>query len=299
MGGPGRYRGPRWGWAPDPEVGMLFSKKSRAIQIKSSRELDGMRKAGRLAARCLDEIIHAVKPGMSTQDIDDLQTAFCREHGVKAAPKGYRGFPKSICTSVNEVICHGIPSPSVILKDGDIIGIDVTLIVDGFHGDNAATIAVGEVDEESARLLRVTMDCLRRGIEAVRPGGHLGDIGAAIQEHAEKLGYGVVEDFVGHGIGRKFHEPPEVSHVGERGRGPRLSPGMTFTIEPMINLGTPSSRVLSDGWTAVTADGRRSAQFEHTIAVSADGAEIMTVQNDDGTWEPPGRYGLPVTEALC
>lgn len=278
---------------------MLFARKSRSVNLKSSRELEGMRRAGRLASRCLQEIIEAVEPGMTTQDIDDLQTAFCRDHDVKAAPLHYRGFPKSICTSINEVICHGIPSAERVLNAGDIIGIDVTLIVEGFHGDNAATIAVGEVSDDAARLLRVTLECLRRGVAAVRPGGHLGDIGAAIQEHAEALGYGVVRDFVGHGIGRRFHEEPQVSHVGRAGRGPRLLPGMTFTIEPMINIGTWECEVLGDGWTAVTRDGSLSAQFEHTVAVSRDGVEILTVQNDEGAWEPPGRYGVPAGDDHC
>ncbi|TVQ97871.1 MAG: type I methionyl aminopeptidase [Deltaproteobacteria bacterium] len=278
---------------------MIFAKRSNAIQIKSARELDGMRRAGRLASRCLEEILREVRPGVTTQDLDDLQVQFCRDHGVKAAPLGYRGFPKSICTSVNEVICHGIPSRDHRLAEGDIIGVDVTLIVDGFHGDNAATVAVGEVDESAARLLRATVESLRKAIEAVRPGGHLGDIGAAIQAHAEPLGYAVVRDFVGHGIGRKFHEEPQVSHVGRAGRGPRLLPGMTFTIEPMINAGTWECHVLDDGWTAVTADGQLSAQFEHTIAVTRDGVELLTVQNDSGTWEVPGRYALPCSPPLC
>ena len=252
-----------------------------------------MRKAGRQAAACLQWILAQVEVGMSTQDIDDLQRAWIKTHGGIAAPLNYRGFPKSICTSRNEVICHGIPNRKEILQDGDIIGIDVTLIIDGFYGDNAATIAVGRPRDEAVRLLHVTLECLRRAIATVSPEHRLGDIGHAIQSHAEAEGFSVVQDFVGHGIGRQFHEEPQVCHYGQPATGVRLRPGMTFTIEPMINEGTHRTKVLADGWTAITADKKLSAQFEHTIAVTESGVEILTVQNDQGTWEVPGRATLP------
>ena len=271
---------------------MLFDTYRPRIVRKSSRELAGMRAAGRLASQCLQWICDQVEPGMTTQDIDDLQMQFCKKHDVRPAPLGYRGFPKSICTSINEVICHGIPSSNVVLKEGDIIGIDVTLIVNGFHGDNAATIPVGEVSETANKLMKATLESLRLGIETVRPGNRLGAIGHAIQTHVEPLGFSVVRDFVGHGIGRKFHEEPQVAHAAKKNSGVPLKQGMTFTIEPMINEGVWQCRVLDDDWTAVTNDGKLSAQYEHTIAVTDNGVEILTVQNEDGSWEPPGRVTI-------
>lgn len=262
-----------------------------------------MRQAGRLAAQCLQMLCDAVKPGVTTQDLDDLSMAFAEKHGARPAPLGYgethdrMAFPRSICTSVNEVICHGIPSKDRVLQEGDIIGIDVTLVVDGFHGDTCATVPVGAVDGEAARLMQVTLESLKRGIEAVRDDARLGDIGHAIQSYVEPAGFSVVRDFVGHGIGRKFHEPPQVEHHGRAGRGTRLRSGMTFTIEPMVNAGTWRCRLLDDQWTAVTSDGLYSAQYEHTLAVTPRGFEIMTVQNDDGSWEPPGRVQLPAVDA--
>ncbi|MEE2960552.1 MAG: type I methionyl aminopeptidase, partial [Myxococcota bacterium] len=250
---------------------MVFRKKNRQVNLKSNRELQSMRAAGHLAAECLEWIINQVEPKMSTQDIDDLQCQFAKKHAVICAPLNYRGFPKSICTSVNEVICHGIPDPKHILKEGDIIGVDVTLIVEGFHGDNASTIPVGQVSESTMHLLRTTLESQRNSVLAVQPGARLGDIGHAIQARAEPEGYSVVRDFVGHGIGRTFHEEPEVRHYGEKGKGLRLRPGMTFTIEPMINEGVPNSIVLDDNWTAITADHKLSAQYEHTLAVTDDG----------------------------
>lgn len=270
---------------------MLYRARPQGIQIKSAAELAGMRKAGRLASECLQWICDQVEPGMNTQQIDDLQMQFCAKHGVTPAPLNYRGFPKSICTSINEVICHGIPSRNEVLKEGDIVGIDTTLIVDGFYGDNAATIPVGTPSDETRRLLDVTLESLRIGLEAIRPGGMLRAVGKSIQEYVEPQGYSVVRDFVGHGIGRQFHEQPQVCHYDTGTAGPRvrLRPGMTFTVEPMVNVGTEDCRVLDDGWTAVTLDGKLSAQFEHTIAVTKDGYEILTCQNDAGTWENPGR----------
>lgn len=251
-----------------------------------------MRKAGRMASECLQWLVEHVKPGITTEYLHQLQMQYCRKHKVKPAPLNYRGFPKSVCTSVNEVICHGIPSADHVLQDGDTIGVDVTLIVDGFYGDNAATVPVGDASADDLKLLDVTLESLRRSIAIVKPGATLGDIGHAIQSYTEGEGFSVVEDFVGHGIGRQFHEPPQVLHYGRPGAGMRLRAGMTFTIEPMINAGVHTCHVLDDGWTAVTDDGKTSAQFEHTIAVTNDGVEILTVQNGDGSWEPPGRsYG--------
>jgi len=263
--------------------------KPSRLNLKSKAEIAAMRHAGTLASQCLHELLAAVKPGVTTQDLDDLQMAFARKHNVIPAPLGYKGYPKSICTSINEVICHGIPSAKEVLRQGDIICVDVTLIVDGFHADNAATIGVGEVDPIGQRLMEVTLESLRRAIETVSPTARLGDIGHAIQSCVEPEGFSVVRDFVGHGVGKAFHEPPHVQHFGQSGMGQRLREGMTFTIEPMINEGTWRAKVLEDGWTAVTTDGMRSAQYEHTIAVTGNGVSILTVQNDEGAWEPPGR----------
>ena len=249
---------------------------SETITLLSSREIEKMRQAGRLAAELLDYLTPMVKPGVSTLELNDEAERWTQERGAKSAPLGYHGFPKSICTSVNEVICHGIPNAKQILKEGDIINIDVTPILDGYYGDTSRTFFVGTPSPEAKQLVEVTEECLRRGIEAVKPGGKIGDIGAAIQEHAEANGYGVVQDFVGHGVGRVFHTAPQIPHYGTRGKGKRLRPGMVFTIEPMINQGTWEAVVLDDGWTAVTKDGRLSAQFEHTIAVTKEGVEILT-----------------------
>jgi methionyl aminopeptidase len=273
--------------------GINFYETSGKVFIKSRSEIETMARAGKLAAQCLEWIVGQVRPGMTTQDIDDLQVEFARREGVVAAPLHYRGFPKSICTAVNEVICHGIPSPKQVLREGDIVGIDVTLILEGFHGDNAATIPVGAVRPEVMRLLEATLEANRRGIEVVKAGARLGDVGHAIQSHVEPMGYSVVRDFVGHGVGRGFHEAPQVPHYGVPGRGLRLTPGLAFTIEPMINEGTWEVALLSDGWTAVTADGKLSAQYEHSLAVTEEGVRVLTVQNDEGAWEPPGRWYPP------
>ena len=277
---------------------MIFKQKQPQINIKTPQELEGMRRAGRLASQCLQQLTHAVRPGMTTQDLDDMIVEFARAHGARSATLGYRGYPKSVCTSINEEICHGIPSVKRVLREGDIVGVDVTLIVDGFYGDNASTVPVGQVSDADMSLMWVTMESLRLAIEAVKAGKRLGDIGHAIQACAEPLGFSVVRDFVGHGIGRRFHEEPQVPHVGKMRTGLRLRPGMTFTIEPMINAGTWRMRVLEDQWTAVTRDGQRSAQYEHTIAVTEQGAELLTVQNDQGVWEPPGRFEILKPESL-
>ena len=236
-----------------------------------------MRKACGTAAELLDYLAPMVKPGVSTLELNDAAEAWTQKRGAKSAPLGYHGFPKSICTSINEVVCHGIPSADQVLREGDIINIDVTPIVDGYHGDTSRTFLVGEVSLPVKQLVQVTEECLYRGIQAVKPGNRVGDIGAAIQEHAEAEGFSVVRDFVGHGVHRIFHAAPQIPHYGTRGQGKKLRPGMVFTIEPMINMGSYEVEVLADGWTAVTADRRLSAQFEHTIAVTADGVEILTL----------------------
>ena len=218
-----------------------------------------------------------VKPGVSTLQLNDEAERWTQKHGAKSAPLGYKGYPKSICTSVNEVICHGIPNAKQILKDGDIINIDVTPIVEGYHGDTSKTFLVGNPSPTAQKLVEVTQECLRLGIAEVKPGAKIGDIGAAIQEYAESFGFSVVRDFVGHGISNIFHTAPDVPHYGIRGRGKKLRAGMVFTIEPMINEGTHEAQMLGDGWTAVTSDRLLSAQFEHTIAVTEDGVEILTL----------------------
>jgi methionyl aminopeptidase len=247
------------------------------ICLLSCREIDKMRQAGRLAAKLLDYLATMVKPGVSTLELNDEAERWTQAHGAKSAPLGYHNFPKSICTSINEVICHGIPNAKQILKEGDIINIDVTPILDGYHGDTSKTFFVGTPSPTAKKLVEVTEECLHRGIAAVEPGGRIGDIGAAIQEYAEAHGFSVVRDFVGHGISHIFHTAPQIPHYGTKGKGKRLKPGMVFTIEPMINEGTWEAVVLEDGWTAVTKDGKLSAQFEHTIAVTKEGVEILTL----------------------
>jgi methionyl aminopeptidase len=250
------------------------------ITLLSKREIEKMRQAGRLAAQLLDYLAPMVEPDVSTQTLNDEAERWTIAHGAKSAPLGYNGFPKSICTSINEVICHGIPSPKQILKDGDIINIDVTPILDGYHGDTSRTFIVGIPSPTAQKLVEVTEECLRLGIAAVKPGGRIGDIGAAIQEYAEGQGFSVVRDFVGHGISHIFHTPPQVPHFGVRGKGRKLRPGMVFTIEPMINEGTYEHLLLADGWTAITKDRKLSAQFEHTIAITEDGVEVLTRLDD-------------------
>jgi methionyl aminopeptidase len=249
------------------------------IVLLSAREIEKMRQAGRLAAQLLEHLGKMVKPGISTYELNQEAEKWTQAKGAKSAPLGYGSppFPASICTSVNEVICHGIPNKKQILRDGDIINIDVTPILDGYHGDTSKTFFVGNPSDETRKLVEVTEECLYRGINAVRPGGRIGDIGAAIQEYAESHGYSVVRNFVGHGIGRTFHTQPQVPHYGKKGTGKKIRPGMVFTIEPMINIGTWEADVLDDGWTALTKDRKLSAQFEHTIAITHGGVEILTV----------------------
>ncbi|HEX6834362.1 MAG TPA: type I methionyl aminopeptidase [Rudaea sp.] len=248
-----------------------------AVTVKTPDQIEKMRIAGRLAADVLEMIAPHVKPGATTEELDQI----CHDYIVdvqKAIPAnvGYKGFPKTICTSVNHVICHGIPSPSKVLKDGDIVNIDVTVIKDGWHGDTSRMYLVGKPDVRAQRLCTVSYEAMLRGIEQVRPGATLGDIGHAIQKHVEANGFSVVREYCGHGIGRIYHEDPQVLHYGQPGTGLRLEKGMTFTIEPMVNAGKPQTRLLPDGWTVVTKDHSLSAQWEHTVAVTDDGVEILT-----------------------
>jgi methionyl aminopeptidase len=235
-----------------------------------------MHKAGRLAAECLDAVSDLVAPGVPTQVIDDFVYDFGMAHGALPATLGYKGYTKSSCTSINHVVCHGIPGDKP-LRDGDIVNIDVTLIVDGWHGDSSRMYRVGNVKRAAERLIDVTYEAMMRGIEAIRPGGTTGDIGAAIQDYAERERCSVVRDFCGHGVGQLFHDVPNILHYGSPGEGVVLKPGMIFTVEPMINLGRPQVKILADGWTAVTRDRSLSAQFEHSVGVTETGYEIFTL----------------------
>lgn len=251
------------------------------VSIKTPDDIAKMRIAGRLAAEVLEMIEEHVKVGVTTDELNTI----CHDHIVNVqkaipAPLNYNGFPKSICTSINHVVCHGIPNDKP-LKDGDIINIDITVIKDGYFGDTSKMFLVGNTPEWANRLCQVTQECLYKGIEIVRPGTRLGDIGAVIQQHAESNGYSVVREYCGHGIGTVFHEEPQILHYGKAGTGLELKEGMTFTIEPMINLGKKETRLLGDGWTAITKDRKLTAQWEHTLAVTADGYEIFTLRNDE------------------
>jgi len=250
--------------------------------IKSIEEINGMREAGKLAAEVLDMVTDFVKPGISTGELDKI----CHDYIVeeqKAVPAnvGYRGFEKTLCTSLNQVICHGIPDDKRFLKNGDILNIDVTVIKDGWHGDTSKMFLVGKTEAHNERLVSITQECLYKGIKAVMPGAKLGDIGHAIQEHAEKNHYSVVEEYCGHGIGKVYHDEPQILHYGTPNTGLEIKEGMCFTIEPMINLGTKFTKKLSDGWTVETKDGRNSAQWEHTILVTKKGSEILTKRSDE------------------
>lgn len=251
------------------------------IHIKSSREIELMRSTAKLAASTLEMIESHIKPGVSTEELNKICHEYIEKNGAYPSPLNYNGFPKSICTSPNEVICHGIPSEKVVLKDGDILNIDVTTYLNKFHGDTNKTFYVGNVAPEIKKLVDITYQCMREGIKTVKPGGRIGDIGAIIQEVAHDNGFSVVEEYCGHGIGREFHEEPQVVHVGKRGTGPEMKPGMTFTIEPMINIGDRHCELLADGWTVVTKDKKWSAQFEHTILVTEDGHDILTLRSDE------------------
>jgi methionyl aminopeptidase len=256
-----------------------------AIKLHGADAFAGMRAAGRVAAEILDALVPHVVPGVSTQEIDDIVYRMTRDAGGVPATLNYRGFTHSCCTSINHVVCHGIPGTRV-LKDGDIVNIDVTPIVDGWHGDSSRMYLVGDVGVKARRLVEVTYECLMLGLAEAKPGNRLGDISHAIQSHAERNRYGVVRDFCGHGLGRVFHDSPEVVHAGRPGTGPELKPGMIFTVEPMINIGKPATKMLDDGWTAVTRDRSLSAQFEHSIGITETGCEIFT-KSPAGLDKPP------------
>lgn len=262
------------------------------IDFKNTKDIKNMRIAGRLAAEVLEMVSEHVKSGISTGELDQI----CHEYIVNTqkaipAPLNYKGFPKSICTSINHVVCHGIPGKR-ILKEGDTLNIDVTVIKNGYHGDTSRMFHIGRVKSWASRLSVITQECLYKAIDTVKPGSYLGDIGAVIQDHAESNGFSVVREFCGHGIGKLFHEDPQILHYGSRGTGLRIEKGMTFTIEPMINLGTPETRVLGDGWTAITKDRKLSAQWEHTLLVTESGYEIMTLREDER------RKGLTSSDVL-
>jgi len=253
-----------------------------SVTIKTPEEIEKMRVAGRLAAEVLEMIEEHVKPGVTTGELDKI----CHDYIVNVqdaipAPLNYKGFPKSICTSVNHVICHGIPSDKKALKNGDCVNIDITVIKDGYHGDTSKMFFVGKPTVQAERLARITQECLYIGINMVKPGVRLGDIGHAIQKHAESNYYSVVREYCGHGIGKVFHEDPQVMHYGKPGTGMELQEGMTFTIEPMINAGKRHAKLLPDGWTVVTKDHKLSAQWEHTLAVTADGVEVLTKPKEE------------------
>ncbi len=250
--------------------------EARRIVLHDPEDFEGMRRAGRLAAATLDMIAPHVRPGVSTAELDRLCHDFITAHGAVPAPLGYRGFPKSICTSVNHVVCHGIPGERR-LEEGDIINIDVTVILDGWHGDTSRMFAAGEPSRAAKRLMDVTYEAMWRGIRAIRPGARLGDVGFAIQSYVERHRFSVVRDFCGHGLGRNFHEAPNILHFGRPGEGITLREGMFFTVEPMVNAGRPEVKILDDGWTAVTRDRRLSAQFEHCVGVTATGVEVFTL----------------------
>ncbi len=261
------------GEAPDADA--------RRIVIHNAAGFASMRQAGKLAAETLDFITPHVKTGVTTEELDQLCHGFIVDRGAVPAPLNYRGFPKSICTSVNHVVCHGIPNEKKTLESGDIINIDITVILDGWHGDTSRMFFAGNPGVKAQRLVQITYEAMMRGIEVVKPGATLGDIGHAIQSHAEQHRYSVVRDFCGHGLGRVFHAAPSVLHYGKPGEGTVLREGMFFTIEPMINAGRYEVKILEDGWTAVTRDKSLSAQFEHSIGVTADGCEVFTFSPND------------------
>jgi methionyl aminopeptidase len=267
----------------DPQADLIG--RSGSIKLHGPAGFAGMRAAGRCAAEILDALVPHVVPGVTTEEIDEIVFAEMKARGAVPATLGYRGYTKSCCTSINHVICHGIPGDKV-LKDGDIVNIDVTPILDGWHGDTSRMFLVGDVGIKAKKLVQVTYESMMLGIAQAKPGNRLGDISHAIQTYAEAHRYSVVRDFCGHGLGRVFHDAPEVVHAGRPGTGPELLPGMFFTIEPMINIGKPTAKVLDDGWTAVTRDRSLSAQFEHSIGITEDGCEIFT-KSPKGFDAPP------------
>ncbi len=253
-----------------------------AIIIKTLEQIEGIRKSSKLAGDTLNFISSYIKPGVNTEYLDNLIEQYIRDHGAIPATLNYNGYPKSSCISPNNVVCHGIPSPTTILKDGDIVNVDITTILDGYFGDTSRMFAIGEISEPAQKLLDVTKHCLRLGIEQVKPGNYFGNIGFFIGRYAQANGYSVVYEFCGHGVGLKFHEDPQIDHVARRNSGHLMKPGMTFTIEPMINQGKAKVAVdKNDGWTARTIDNKLSAQYEHTVLVTATGCEVLTDVNNE------------------
>lgn len=251
---------------------------TRAL-IKTPEQIEGIRKSGLVNTGCLDEVARQIHVGMTTQEIDDICMAYCKEHNATPACLGYEGYPKSVCTSINEVVCHGIPKETDVLQEGDIVNVDMTTIVDGYYADASRMFIIGKTTPEKERLVRVAKECLEIGMEAAKPYSFVGDIGHAIQKHAEKHGYSIVRDLCGHGVGLDFHEEPDVVHYGHRGTGMLLVPGMVFTIEPMVNMGTWKVFVDADdpyGWEVITGDEKPSAQWEHTFVMTEHGVEILT-----------------------
>jgi methionyl aminopeptidase len=284
FGAPNAYLAPMTQYitvAPDDRI----EARNGVIKLHGPEAFEGMRRAGQLAARILDSLVPHVVPGVTTAEIDAIVYRMTTEAGAVPATLGYRGFTRSCCTSINHVVCHGIPGDRA-LKDGDIVNIDVTPILDGWHGDTSRMFFVGDVPIKARKLVDITYECLDLGLRQAKPGNHLGDIAHAIQSHAEKNRYTVVRDFCGHGVGRLFHDSPEVVHAGRPGTGPELRTGMFFTVEPMINIGRPDVKVLEDGWTAVTRDRSLSAQFEHSIGITETGCEIFT-KSPAGLDHPP------------
>jgi methionyl aminopeptidase len=267
------------------DAGTAPMRKNGQIKLYGPSAFEGMRRAGRLVAECLDMLVDEVDVGVPTERIDQLVFEFAMDHGAYPATLMYRGYEKSCCTSINHVVCHGIPNDKPF-RDGDIVNIDVTFVLDGWHGDSSRMYTAGEIPRRAERLIDVTYESLMRGVAAVKPGNTMGDIGHAIQSFVEPQHMSVVRDFCGHGLGRMFHDEPNVVHLGRPGEGPVLKPGMFFTIEPMVNLGRPHVKVLSDGWTAVTRDRSLSAQFEHTVAVTETGVEVFTL-SPKGLDKPP------------
>lgn len=251
---------------------------TRAL-IKTPEQIEGIRKSGLVNTGCLDEVARQIHVGMTTQEIDDICMAYCKEHNATPACLGYEGYPRSVCTSINEVVCHGIPKETDVLQEGDIVNVDMTTIVDGYYADASRMFIIGKTTPEKERLVRVAKECLEIGMEAAKPYSFVGDIGHAIQKHAEKHGYSIVRDLCGHGVGLDFHEEPDVVHYGHRGTGMLLVPGMVFTIEPMVNMGTWKVFIDADdpyGWEVITGDEKPSAQWEHTFVMTEHGVEILT-----------------------
>lgn len=262
---------------------MYWESKGKEVPtrdlIKTSEQIEGIRRSGVVNTGCLDEVARQIHAGMNTQQIDDICMQYCREHNAIPACLNYEGYPKSVCTSINEVVCHGIPKVGDVLQEGDIVNVDMTTIVDGYYADASRMFIIGKTTPEKEQLVRVAKECLEIGMEAAQPYSFVGDIGHAIQKHAEKYGYGVVRDLCGHGVGLKFHEEPDVLHFGQRGTGMLLVPGMVFTIEPMINMGTWKVFIDADdpyGWEVISGDEKPSAQWEHTLLMTDHGVEVLT-----------------------